>query len=211
MWVEDDVMYMGYYSAGARVVDVSGELRGDLYRQGREIARLWTGDPKGFRPNSPFTWGAQPHKGLIYFNDINSGVWITKLAAPPASAADDDARRAQREQTKDEGRPALVHRRTSVSRHDIDAAGLRRHVGGGDDRAATSGRSPRRCPVRRRRLRPRQTHSGRRRSRRRRARRGASSAGAPAPCPCAMSITDTDCPRRLVASRRRPSCVTARL
>ena len=86
MWVEDDVMYMGYYSAGARVVDVSGELRGDLYRQGREIAPLWTGDPKGFRPNSPFTWGAQPHKGLIYFNDINSGVWITRLAAPPATA-----------------------------------------------------------------------------------------------------------------------------
>jgi len=83
MWVQDDVMYMGYYSAGARVVDVSGELRGDLYRQGREIAKLWTGDPKGFRPNAPFTWGAQPHKGLIYFNDINSGVWITKLAAPP--------------------------------------------------------------------------------------------------------------------------------
>ena len=85
MWVEDDVMYMGYYSAGARVVDVSGELRGDLYRQGREIARLWTGDPKGFRPNSPFTWGAQPHKGLIYFNDINSGIWITRL--PSAARA----------------------------------------------------------------------------------------------------------------------------
>ena len=79
MWVEDDVMYVGYYSGGARVVDVSGELRGDLYRQGREIARVWTGDPDGFRPNMPFTWGAQPHKGLIFFNDINSGLWIVKL------------------------------------------------------------------------------------------------------------------------------------
>jgi hypothetical protein len=79
IWVEDDVMYMGYYNGGARVVDVSGELRGNLYRQGREIARLWTGDPKGWRPNLPFCWGAQPHKGLIYFNDINSGIWITKL------------------------------------------------------------------------------------------------------------------------------------
>lgn len=81
MWVEDDVMYVGYYSAGARVVDVSGELRGNLYRQGREIARLWTGDLRGYRPNQPFTWGAQPHKGLIYFNDINSGLWITRLKA----------------------------------------------------------------------------------------------------------------------------------
>jgi hypothetical protein len=79
MWVEDDLMYVGYYSAGARVVDVSGELRGNLYRQGREIARLWTGDPKGYRPNQPFTWGAQPNNGLIYFNDINSGLWITRL------------------------------------------------------------------------------------------------------------------------------------
>jgi hypothetical protein len=79
MWVEDDLMYMGYYGAGARVVDVSGELRGDLYRQGREVARLWTGDPKGYRPNLPFTWGAQPHNGMIFFNDINTGIWITKL------------------------------------------------------------------------------------------------------------------------------------
>jgi hypothetical protein len=79
MWVENDVMYIGYYSGGGRVVDVSGELRGDLYRQGREIARIWTGDPNGFHPNLPFTWGAQPHNGLIYFNDINSGIWIMKL------------------------------------------------------------------------------------------------------------------------------------
>lgn len=79
MWVEDDVMYMGYYAGGGRIVDVSGELRGDLYRQGREIARVWTGDPDGFRANLPFTWGAQPHKGLIYFNDVHSGLWIVKL------------------------------------------------------------------------------------------------------------------------------------
>ena len=79
MWVEDDIMYLGYYSGGARVVDVSGELRGELYNQGREIGRLWTGDPNGYRPNMPFTWGAQPHKGLIYFNDINTGIWIVKL------------------------------------------------------------------------------------------------------------------------------------
>jgi len=79
MWVENDTMYLGYYSGGGRVVDVSGELRGDLYQQGREIARLWTGDPNGFRPNLTFTWGAQPHNGLIYFNDVNSGLWIVKL------------------------------------------------------------------------------------------------------------------------------------
>ncbi|HKO63096.1 MAG TPA: Ig-like domain-containing protein [Pyrinomonadaceae bacterium] len=82
MWVADDILYMGYYNGGGRVVDVSGELRGDLYRQGREIARLWAGDPDGFKVNLPFTWGAQPHKGLIYFNDMNSGIWIMKLGTP---------------------------------------------------------------------------------------------------------------------------------
>ncbi|HEX8846619.1 MAG TPA: Ig-like domain-containing protein [Pyrinomonadaceae bacterium] len=82
IWVLDDVLYMGYYNGGARVLDVSGELRGDLYRQGREIANLWTGSPEGYRPNVPFAWGAQPHNGLIFFNDINSGLWIVKLGGP---------------------------------------------------------------------------------------------------------------------------------
>lgn len=90
MWVEDDKMYLGYYNGGARVLDVSGELRGDLYAQGREIANLWTGHPDGFRPNMPFTWGAQPHKGLIYFNDINSGLWIVKLGAPKFNGSTTD-------------------------------------------------------------------------------------------------------------------------
>ena len=81
MWVDDDIMYMGYYNGGGRIVDVSGELRGDLYRQGREIGRLWAGDPEGYRPNLPFTWGAQPHNGLIYFNDVHSGIWIVKVGA----------------------------------------------------------------------------------------------------------------------------------
>jgi plastocyanin len=82
MWVENDVMYIGFYGAGGRIVDVSGELHGNLYNQGREMSRLWTGDLKGFRPNTAFTWGAQPHKGLIYFNDINTGIWVTKLSDP---------------------------------------------------------------------------------------------------------------------------------
>jgi len=90
-WVANDILYEGYYNGGGRVLDVSGELRGDLYRQGREIARLWTGDAKGFRPNLPMTWGGQPCSlkcnsdllnSLIYFNDINSGLWIAKLGKP---------------------------------------------------------------------------------------------------------------------------------
>ncbi len=82
VWVSDDILVMGYYGGGGRVLDVSGELRGDLYRQGREIARLWTGDPQGFRPNVPFTWGARQFGDYIFFNDINSGIWIMKLGKP---------------------------------------------------------------------------------------------------------------------------------
>ncbi len=79
IWVVDDVMYIGYYNGGARVVDVSGELRGELYDQGREIAHFWTGDAQGFRTNLPFAWGVFPYKGNIYINDVHSGLWITKL------------------------------------------------------------------------------------------------------------------------------------
>ena len=64
LWVENDVLYVGYYNGGLRVVDVSGELRGDLYRQGREIAFWHTFDPEGYIPNAPFVWGPQPFKGI---------------------------------------------------------------------------------------------------------------------------------------------------
>jgi hypothetical protein len=79
IWVIDDVMYIGYYNGGARVVDVSGELRGELYNQGREIARFWSGDPQAYRTNLPFAWGAYPYKNLIYINDVHGGLWIMKL------------------------------------------------------------------------------------------------------------------------------------
>jgi hypothetical protein len=82
LWVVNDVLYMGYYNGGARVLDVSGELRGELYNQGREIAHFWTGDPAGFRPNLPFAWGAFPYQDLIYVNDIHSGLWIIRLGTP---------------------------------------------------------------------------------------------------------------------------------
>jgi len=81
-WADDDKLFIGAYEGAGRVVDISGELRGNLYEQGREIARLWTGDPAGYRSNLPFAWGAQPANGLIFINDINSGIWIAKLGKP---------------------------------------------------------------------------------------------------------------------------------
>ncbi|MGD8494685.1 MAG: hypothetical protein PVF05_00740 [Gemmatimonadales bacterium] len=79
IWAEDDKLFIGYYQAGLRIVDVSGELRGDLYRQGREIGWFMTEDGTGSYPNATDTWGAQPFKGVIYASDGASGLWVTRL------------------------------------------------------------------------------------------------------------------------------------
>ena len=82
LWVEDDILYVGYYNGGLRVVDVSGDLRGDLYQQGREIAFFEPADPEGYKRNAPFVWGPQPFKGHIFLSDWNSGLWAIKLVDP---------------------------------------------------------------------------------------------------------------------------------
>jgi hypothetical protein len=83
VWAEEDKLYVGYYQAGLRVVDISGELRGDLYAQGRELAILKTTDANTTVPHWPMAWGAQIHKGHIYSSDLNSGLWVTKLEVQP--------------------------------------------------------------------------------------------------------------------------------
>ena len=79
LWVQGDTLYVAYYQGGLRVVDISGDLMGDLYKQGREIARYRAADPNGKIPNSPMAWGPQPFKGNIFFSDMNSGLWIVRL------------------------------------------------------------------------------------------------------------------------------------
>jgi hypothetical protein len=83
VWAEDDKLYVGYYQAGLRVLDISGELRGDLYAQGREMAVIMTTDDQTTTPNWPMAWGAQIHKGRIFSSDLNSGLWITELKERP--------------------------------------------------------------------------------------------------------------------------------
>ncbi|MCR9245270.1 MAG: hypothetical protein NXI31_09580 [bacterium] len=79
LWIEGNTMYVAYYNAGLRVVDISGDLMGDLYRQGREIAWYLPTHPESLVPNAPMAWGPQPHKGHIFFSDWNSGLWAVKL------------------------------------------------------------------------------------------------------------------------------------
>jgi len=78
-WVDGDTLYVAYYNAGLRVVDLSGDLKGNLYEQGREIAHFKSFDPEGRVANAPMAWGPQPYKGHIFFSDWNSGLWAVEL------------------------------------------------------------------------------------------------------------------------------------
>jgi len=82
LWAEDDKLYVAYYQGGLRVVDISGELRGDLYRQGREIGWYMTEDAEGHNPNKTDAWGPQPYKGNIFVSDFSSGLWVVELEEP---------------------------------------------------------------------------------------------------------------------------------
>jgi len=81
VWVAGDTLYMGAYDAGFRVFDISGELRGDLRQQGREIAYLYTADMDGNTKNKAQTWGVvvNPKDGLAYVNDFFNGLWVVRI------------------------------------------------------------------------------------------------------------------------------------
>jgi hypothetical protein len=79
VWVAGDSLYIGAYNAGFRVFDVSGELRGDLRAQGREIGHLNTADMDGRTRNTAMTWGVVVRDGLAYVNDMNNGLWIVRI------------------------------------------------------------------------------------------------------------------------------------
>jgi len=78
VWVMGDTLYLGNYQGGARALDISGELKGDLLRQGREISWILTVDSLGHR-RAPFAWGAVVRDGNIFVPDINTGLWILRL------------------------------------------------------------------------------------------------------------------------------------
>jgi hypothetical protein len=79
VWVAGDTLYMGAYNAGFRAFDISGELRGDLRAQGREMVHLNTADMGGHVQNSAMTWGVVVKDGLAYVNDDNNGLWIVRI------------------------------------------------------------------------------------------------------------------------------------
>jgi hypothetical protein len=81
VWMLGDTLYLGAYNAGFRAFDMSGELRGDLRAQGREIGEFMPMSADGKIPNAPMTWGVvvNPKDGLAYVNDFNSGLWVLRI------------------------------------------------------------------------------------------------------------------------------------
>ncbi len=80
LWVDEDVLYVAMYGGGVRVVDISGELVGDLFRQDREIGYTMTGSPNGFIKNATMSWGAQVYKGYVFYSDMYSGLGVAKVS-----------------------------------------------------------------------------------------------------------------------------------
>ena len=79
--IQDDILYVAMYTGGLRVVDISGDLVGDLYKQGREMGYLLTGSPEGYIPNDTMVWGAQLYKGHVFYSDFNTGLGAAKVSS----------------------------------------------------------------------------------------------------------------------------------
>ena len=79
LWVKGDTLYAAFYQGGFRMLDISGELLGDLYKQGREIAFYLSESEEGVFANAPMVWGPQPYKDLVFFTDFHSGLYALRL------------------------------------------------------------------------------------------------------------------------------------
>lgn len=78
-WLDEDrgILYAAWYGQGIRAIDVTGELLGDLDRQGREIAALrYAG--LGCGETETCTWAPQLHGGLVYLSDLDLGLVVVE-------------------------------------------------------------------------------------------------------------------------------------
>jgi len=74
LWVDNERLYVAAQNGGVRVVDISADLKGNLYHQGREIARSVSVD--GSTPN---VVAVQPVRGGVVAADRANGVLMLKL------------------------------------------------------------------------------------------------------------------------------------
>lgn len=81
-WLDEEaeILYLAWYTQGVRAVDVSGELLGELERQGREIASfVYDGTGACSSGVGTCAWAPQVHDGLVWVSDQNSGLWALRL------------------------------------------------------------------------------------------------------------------------------------
>jgi hypothetical protein len=81
--VAGDTLYLATFNAGFRAFDISGELRGDLRAQGREITHVNPVDWRGKKPNAANTFSAVVKDGLTYVTDMHNGLFIVRMEPKP--------------------------------------------------------------------------------------------------------------------------------
>lgn len=82
-WMDEarGILYLAWYGNGIRAVDATGELLGQLERQGREIAGqryAGQGNCPDLTGAATCTWAPQLHGGVLYLSDMNTGLWVLR-------------------------------------------------------------------------------------------------------------------------------------
>ena len=81
-WMDEDAgtLYLAWYERGVRILDVSGELMGQLELQGRETGFIDYGTETNYcflGPEDTCTWAPQLHdNGRLYAADMNHGIVV---------------------------------------------------------------------------------------------------------------------------------------
>lgn len=76
LWVDGERLYVAAQNGGVRVVDISADLKGNLYHQGREVARFVPPDT-----STPNVVAVHPIRGGLLAADRSTGVWMVRLSA----------------------------------------------------------------------------------------------------------------------------------
>ena len=76
LWIDGERLYVAAQTGGVRVVDISADLKGNLYHQGREVARFVPSDT-----SAPNVVSVQPVRGGVLAADRSNGVWMVRLSA----------------------------------------------------------------------------------------------------------------------------------
>ena len=80
-WLDEatGTLYLAWYGNGLRALDVTGDLLGELDRQGREIVGLQYNGGLGscnLPSKDTCAWGPQLHYGLVWVSDMNEGLVV---------------------------------------------------------------------------------------------------------------------------------------